>query len=73
MAKAKKQKSMEETLWESANKLRGTQYKDLKADFIMANLSFNQKDWKAAKELVDNLDGLDIQLHQHQMATMRGY
>lgn len=30
------------------------QHKDLKADFIMANPPFNQKDWRAEKELLDD-------------------
>ena len=30
------------------------QHKDLKADFIMANPPFNQKDWRAETELVDD-------------------
>ena len=30
------------------------QHKDLKADYIMANTPFNQKDWRADKELVDD-------------------
>ena len=30
------------------------QHKDLKADFIMANPPFNQKDWRAANELNDD-------------------
>ena len=30
------------------------QHKDLKADFIMANPPFNQKDWRAQNELVDD-------------------
>jgi type I restriction enzyme M protein len=30
------------------------QHKDLKADFIMANPPFNQKDWRAESELVDD-------------------
>ncbi len=30
------------------------QHKDLKADFIMANPPFNQKDWRAENELVDD-------------------
>ena len=30
------------------------QHPDLKADFIMANPPFNQKDWRAASELVDD-------------------
>jgi type I restriction enzyme M protein len=30
------------------------QHPDLKADFIMANPPFNQKDWRAAKELIDD-------------------
>ena len=30
------------------------QHKDLKADFVMANPPFNQKDWRAANELLDD-------------------
>ncbi len=30
------------------------QHKDLKADYIMANPPFNQKDWRGEKELVDD-------------------
>jgi type I restriction enzyme M protein len=30
------------------------QHKDLKADFIMANPPFNQKDWRGSNELVDD-------------------
>ena len=30
------------------------QHKDLKADFIMANPPFNQKDWRGADELIDD-------------------
>lgn len=30
------------------------QHKDLKADYIMANPPFNQKEWRAAKELTDD-------------------
>ncbi|GAB3909174.1 class I SAM-dependent DNA methyltransferase [Larkinella knui] len=30
------------------------QHKDLKADYIMANPPFNQKDWRAATELLDD-------------------
>lgn len=30
------------------------QHKDLKADFIMANPPFNQKDWRAADELIND-------------------
>jgi type I restriction enzyme M protein len=30
------------------------QHKDLKADFIMANPPFNQKDWRASNELTDD-------------------
>ena len=32
----------------------GNQHKDLKADFIMANPPFNQKQWRAENELVDD-------------------
>jgi type I restriction enzyme M protein len=30
------------------------QHKDLKADYIMANAPFNQKDWRAENELIDD-------------------
>lgn len=30
------------------------QHEDLKADFIMANPPFSQKDWRASDELVDD-------------------
>ncbi len=37
-------------------------HKDLKADFIMANPPFNQKDWRASDELTDDVrwDGYDV-------------
>jgi len=37
-----------------ADTFRKDQHKDLKADFIMANPPFNQKDWRASNELVDD-------------------
>lgn len=38
------------------------QHKDLKADYIMANPPFNQKDWRAENELLDDprWDGYDV-------------
>ena len=38
------------------------QHKDLKADYIMANPPFNQKDWRAANELTDDprWNGYDV-------------
>ena len=101
MSKTKNSKSIEESLWDAANKLRGKvesseykhvvlgliflkftsklakmnlairginanlgdvpadtfgkdQHPDLKADFIMANPPFNQKDWRADNELLDD-------------------
>lgn len=38
------------------------QHKDLKADYIMANPPFNQKDWRAATELTDDprWNGYDV-------------
>ncbi len=36
----------------AANTFTDDQHKDLKADFIMANPPFNQKDWRAENELV---------------------
>lgn len=38
----------------AANTFLDDQHKDLKADFIMANPPFNQKDWRGEKELLDD-------------------
>lgn len=38
----------------AADTFHSDQHKDLKADFIMANPPFNQKDWRAENELVDD-------------------
>ncbi len=38
----------------AANTFANDQHKDLKADFIMANPPFNQKDWREATELIDD-------------------
>lgn len=38
----------------AANTFSNDQHKDLKADFIMANPPFNQKDWRGADELIDD-------------------
>ena len=38
----------------AANTFLDDQHKDLKADYIMANPPFNQKDWRAENELVDD-------------------
>lgn len=38
----------------AANTFSDDQHKDLKADFIMANPPFNQKDWRAPDELLDD-------------------
>jgi len=38
----------------AADTFGNDQHKDLKADFIMANPPFNQKDWRGADELVDD-------------------
>lgn len=38
----------------AANTFLDDQHKDLKADFIMANPPFNQKDWRADTELLDD-------------------
>jgi type I restriction enzyme M protein len=37
-----------------ADTFANDQHKDLKADFIMANPPFNQKDWRADNELIDD-------------------
>ena len=39
---------------QAANTFSNDQHKDLKADFIMANPPFNQKEWRADNELVDD-------------------
>lgn len=38
----------------AANTFLDDQHKDLKADYIMANPPFNQKDWRAENELIDD-------------------
>ena len=38
----------------AANTFSDDQQKDLKADYIMANPPFNQKDWRAEDELIDD-------------------
>ncbi|MDM8564101.1 class I SAM-dependent DNA methyltransferase [Candidatus Halobeggiatoa sp. HSG11] len=38
----------------AADTFANDQHKDLKADFIMANPPFNQKDWRGVKELLDD-------------------
>jgi type I restriction enzyme M protein len=38
----------------AADTFQDDQHKELKADFIMANPPFNQKDWRAENELVDD-------------------
>ena len=38
----------------AANTFLDDQHRDLKADYIMANPPFNQKDWRAENELVDD-------------------
>ena len=38
----------------AANTFSNDQHKDLKADYIMANPPFNQKQWREANELVDD-------------------
>jgi type I restriction enzyme M protein len=38
----------------AADTFQDDQHKDLKADFIMANPPFNQKDWRAENELVND-------------------
>lgn len=39
---------------EAANTFSNDQHKDLKADYIMANPPFNQKEWRGSDELVDD-------------------
>ena len=39
---------------QAANTFTNDQHKDLKADFIMANPPFNQKEWRGDNELVDD-------------------
>ena len=46
----------------AANTFTDARHKDLKADFIMANPPFNQKDWRADNQLTDDprWDGYDV-------------
>lgn len=46
----------------AANTFSNDQHKDLKADYIMANPPFNQKDWRASDELVSDprWNGYDV-------------
>ena len=46
----------------AANTFTNDQHKDLKADYIMANPPFNQKEWRAADELVGDprWDGYEV-------------
>ena len=39
---------------QAANTFSNDQHKDLKADFVMANPPFNQKEWRADNELTDD-------------------
>lgn len=47
---------------QAASTFTNDQHKDLKADFIMANPPFNQKDWRADDELIDDprWDGYEV-------------
>lgn len=47
---------------QAANTFSNDQHKDLKADYIMANPPFNQKDWRAENELLDDprWNGYDV-------------
>ena len=47
---------------QAANTFTNDQHKDLKADYIMANPPFNQKDWRADNELIDDprWDGYEV-------------
>ena len=47
---------------QAANTFSNDQHKDLKADYIMANPPFNQKDWRADNELLDDprWNGYDV-------------
>lgn len=47
---------------QAANTFTNDQHKDLKADYIMANPPFNQKEWRAENELLDDprWNGYDV-------------
>lgn len=49
------------------------QHKDLKADFIMANPPFNQKDWRAENELTDDPRWRGYDVPPKAMPTMVGF
>ena len=46
----------------AANTFTNDQHKDLKADYIMANPPFNQKEWRGDNELIDDprWDGYEV-------------
>lgn len=47
---------------QAANTFTNDQHKDLRADYIMANPPFNQKEWREANELIDDprWDGYEV-------------
>jgi hypothetical protein len=49
------------------------QHKDLKADYIMANPPFNQKDWRASDELTSDPRWAGYETPPQVMPTMHGY
>ncbi|ATB70778.1 putative type I restriction enzymeP M protein [Sulfurospirillum diekertiae] len=49
------------------------QHPDLKADYIMANPPFNQKEWRGVNELLDDPRWAGYEVPLHQMQTTVGY
>ncbi len=49
------------------------QHPDLKADFIMANPPFNQKDWRAKTNSLTTHAGVATKYHQKAMPIMPGF
>jgi len=57
----------------AANTFTNDQHKDLKADFIMANPPFNQKQWRAENELVDDSDSvIYVSTYGYEITNSKG-
>ena len=57
----------------AANTFTNDQHKDLKADYIMANPPFNQKDGEVQMNLHRTADGMDMKYHLQAMQITDGY
>lgn len=57
----------------AANTFTNDQHKDLKADYIMANPPFNQKEWRGDNELIDDRAGTAMKFRPRVTRTMAGF